>query len=189
MKFSAGGGGSFLKINDKESVVGLFRGDPFEYKQHWINKQGVYCTGEGCPACADDEKKNAQDGGKRKATFRFRLNFVTYDGVEYKPWILEQGWNFYQDLKGLHEGDYNLEKTLVKITRMGTGNMTKYTILPVANKVMTEEELARIGQVKLLELEKKEIFSAPPPHSNTPSYAHRGSQPNGLPPYPDDMEF
>ena len=155
MKFNSGNGNSFLKINDKESVVGIFRGEPYEYRQHWVNKKGELCPGEGCEHCAAGEKPG----------FRFRLNFVTYDAVDYKAWIIEQGWNFYTDLKGLHEGDYDLEKTLVKITRNGTGNMTKYTILPVANRVLTEQEMARIGAVKLLKLEKDEERSQAPAQS------------------------
>lgn len=152
MKFNAGGGGSFVKLGDKESIVGIFKGDPYEFKQHYDNatKKGTLCPGTDCPKCAEGSKP----------AFRFRLNLITYDGAEYKPWILEQGWNFYQDLKALHEGDHDLEKTLVKITRNGTGNGTRYTIFPT--KTVSPEDLSKINQVKLLKLEKEDAPATKP---------------------------
>jgi len=188
MKFNAGSGGSFLKINDKESVIGLFRGDPYEFRQHWENKKGILCEGDECRHCLEDDKKNAMDGGKRKPSFRFRINFVLYDvSGDWKMNIIEQGWNFYNDLKALHEGDYNLERTLVKITRNGTGNMTKYTILPV-NRLITDQDMERIAAVKLLPMDKHE--AAPPRQEMPPQMTHRNHESSFAPPmHADDIPF
>jgi hypothetical protein len=115
------GGQFFVKLKDKESVVGVFRGEPYDFKQHWLSTRSQMCQGTNCPEC--------QKG--TKPSFRFRLNFVVSENGKYASKIFEQGRAVYNDLASLNNSGYALEKTIVKITRTGTDKATKYTILPL----------------------------------------------------------
>lgn len=142
---------NFVKLKDKESAIGVFRGDPYDFRQHWVDKRSVLCTGaeKGCKLCAEKVK----DG------FRFRLNFITKENGGYVPKIFEQGWMVYEQLRALHEGDYKLDKTIVRITRSGTGQNTSYTVIPVPKGDVTpeiEKTLAAIKLHDLKNLEKKD---------------------------------
>jgi hypothetical protein len=147
MKFieqSQTSGKPFLKLKDKESVRGVFRGDPYDFRQHWINQKSVLCTGATtCTQCKEG----------LKSTFRFRLNFfVKDDQGGYSPKIFEQGWTVYSQLRDLHGADYDLEKTVVKITRSGSGTDTSYSVVPLPNGLLTKEVNDKIAQIPLLDL-------------------------------------
>jgi hypothetical protein len=137
----------FIKLQDKESIKGVFRGDPFDFKQHFIKTENksYNCTGNGnCEWCAKGEKPK----------FRFRINFITKDADgNYTAKILEHGARFYTSLKSLHESGYNLEKTVVSITRNGKGTDTTYTILPLPNGVVNESLEKSLSAVKLNDLD------------------------------------
>lgn len=144
----ARGGNDFVKLADGESIIGVFRGDVYDFKQHWDNgaKRGVLCTGrEGCALCLKGEKPS----------FRFRLNLLLKEADAYVPKIFEQGWTVYENLRALHS-DYDLEKTIIKITRSGTEKNTSYTILPVKNGGLTEKQDVDLSKVQLLKLEHGE---------------------------------
>lgn len=149
---SSESGKNFLKLkNDKDSAVGIFRGNPHDFRQHWIkngqNNTSKECKGDGCEYC--------QQG--IKSVFRFRINFVMYDSQQgYFSKVFEQGLTVYETLRGLHQGGYDLEKTLVKITRNGTGNNTTYLIMPVPNGVdlLTPQKLQMVAQVQLHDVSK-----------------------------------
>lgn len=141
---------NFVKLKDGERIVGVFRGDVYKYKQHWSNNKSETCTKEAtgsCPHCAE---------GKRPG-FRFNLNFLTMnsEGV-FEAKIFQGGAKVYNTLKGLHESDYNLEKTMVSIARAGsTKDDTVYTILPTRDCDITEAKEAVISKVPLLDLGPK----------------------------------
>jgi hypothetical protein len=143
MKFrdSSKPAGSFLKLKAGESVRGIFQGEPYEFKQHWVNNKSVLCNNE-CELCKEG----------LKPSFRFRLNFLIKENASYTMKIFEQGWMVYEALKALHEGDYDLSKHLMKITRNGTGTDTTYSIVPVPNGNLTTEQLETISKIPLLEL-------------------------------------
>lgn len=151
MRFSAirdkqdgGGKAAFVKLADGESIKGVFRGDPVHFKQHFVNNTGALCPGLAtCEHCK----------AGLKPAFRFRLNFVTNENGAYVAKIFEQGWIVYESLGSLHE-EYDLQKTVVKITRKGEKQNTSYTIIPLPNG-LTDEQAAKIAAVPLQRLEKK----------------------------------
>lgn len=146
MKFKdsdSSGGGSFVRIKDGENVVGIFQGDPVEYRQHFsqAERKSYVCPESECPRCAAGEK----------SSFRFRLNFLVAEGNSFTPKILEQGWTVYEALRELNK-EYPLEKTLIKFSRKGTDmNDTQYFILP-SSQGLNEEKLAAIKRIELLDL-------------------------------------
>lgn len=159
MKFQEGGGGSeegktFFKLKDKESAKVVFRGDPYEYKQHWINQRGVICVGsEQCPHCKAGNKPG----------FRFRINLLMNENGVFVSKIWEQGWTVYNQLKDIH-ADYDLEKTIVKVARSGSGqNDTSYSILPIPNGAVSMELNQKLSQVPLQVLQH-----VPPSNAATP---------------------
>lgn len=146
MKFRAKSEDSrnFIKLKADESVTGVFRGDPFDYRIHWLQKEqrSVLCEGKECPVC--------QLGDKSK--FRFRVNFVVREGEGYLAKVLEQGWTSYQAMINLQESGYDLEKQVIVITRRGTGLNTSYTIIPSPKGQLNLEQQGKIAVVKLNDL-------------------------------------
>lgn len=127
----------FIKLKDKESVTGVFRGEPYDYRQHWINNRSQVCAGDSCELCASDKKN--------KSTFRFRLNFVMKDTNEpcgYVVKIFEQGWGVYEYLSNLSKSGIALEKMVTKIIRNGSDkNNTTYTVIPLSPIPPTTEKI------------------------------------------------
>ena len=147
--YEGGSGGIFLKLGDGEAVTGVFRGEPFDWRQHWLNGKGIACTGKGCQHCETD-----------KASFRFKINFVVNENGAMTPKIFESGWGFYESLKSLQETGYNLERTTVRLHRSGLKTDTKYTVVPVPNGEINDEVEGQISQIKLLDLKPKNLDQA-----------------------------
>lgn len=146
MKFQATSGGSsknFVKLKSGDSVTGVFRGDPYDFKQHWSNQRSSLCTGEACEKCKAGDKPG----------FRFRINFVTTENGAQVAKIFEQGWTVYDYLRTLNESDYDLEKHTVKITRNGEGTNTTYNIVPLAKGALSAEQEKKIAKVELNKLD------------------------------------
>lgn len=131
-----GGGGSknFLKLKDKESVVGIFMGELHEFSVTW-----------------EGGKSSIVPEGTPNSKFRFRVNVVIKEGAVYVPKIFEQGLMVYKSLAELHE-EYNLQSIAVKITRNGTGTDTTYSLLPLLKQAPTKETLAHLKTIELLPL-------------------------------------
>lgn len=127
----------FIKLKDGEKILGVFRGDLYEFFQVW-------------------ESKEVFDHPTKGASFRFRVNFITKDGTAYVAKVLEQGATVYNMLKDLNE-TYPLEETVVEVRRMGsTKDDTRYSILPVPPKNQpTEASWKIINSVKLIDLKHK----------------------------------
>lgn len=158
-KSSGGGKKNFLKLKAGESVRGVFRGDPVDFRQHWVGGRGIICKGEvNCPLCKEGDK----------AGFRFRLNFIMNENGAYVSKVFEQGWHVYKDLKALHEGDYDLEKHLMKITRQGSDQKTTYSIVPVPNGIITKEIEEKITSVPLQDLSLASEESSEPEGEDLP---------------------
>lgn len=130
---------NYLKLKAGESVRGVFRGNPFPFEQHWHNNKSSVCLGEACPLCKSGNK----------ASFRFRINFVASENGGYTAKVFEQGWTAYEILRSLHESDYDLEKTIVKITRSGAGTDTTYSIVPAPRWEVTPDIEKKISETKL----------------------------------------
>lgn len=112
-------------------------GDLFEYFVLWEAK-----------------KSRVVPEGTPDAKFRFRVNFVTKEGATYVPKIFEQGLTVYKQLAELHK-EYDLESTVVKVTRNGTGTDTTYSLLPLLKQAITKEVAAHLSSLELLQLETK----------------------------------
>lgn len=137
---------NFLKFKPGDFVTGVFRGSLFVFYQHWAkgDERSTVCSGEGCELCAK----------KKSPSMKFRLNFVTKDeSGQFVAKIFEQGFSVFNQLKTLNT-DYPLEKSIVKITRMGSGTDTRYTIMPMPKHEVTPALEAQLAQVKLNDCEK-----------------------------------
>lgn len=150
MKFEARGStdsANYLRMKDKESVKGALVGDLYTFKTHWAGNQSELCSEDNlCPKCATGDKPK----------FRFRVNFIVKGESGYEAKIFEQGWTVYEALRALHEGEYDLEKHLVTISRSGSGkNDTVYTITPAKNGEITPKLAAELVKVQLIDLKHK----------------------------------
>lgn len=135
------GSNNYIKLKDKESVVGVFQGDIHELFVKWENGKAT-------------EVSESTQG----ASFRFRINFVVKDGATFVPKIIEQGVTVYRQLEELH-AEYDLSTIFVKITRNGTGTDTAYSIIPSKAQIK-KEELAHIKTLKLHDLTGKKESQA-----------------------------
>lgn len=143
---------SFLTLNDKEEVTGLFRGEIYTFKRHWVNNRGTECIGTDCPVCKVDPEKNYP-------SFRFRINFVTTKEGQWIAKIFEGGGETY-DLLTSHDKKFDLTKTVVDITRRGLKQNTKYDITPRLDQPITKEMEAKIKLVGLLALSVEKVPEA-----------------------------
>lgn len=140
----------FVRLQDGESIQGVFRGDPFDFMQHWVKGDGsaphsFMCPGEGCEEC---QKGN-------KPGFRFRLNFIVKEGSDYVAKIFEQSKTVYGILRTLNKA-CDVEKKVMKVTRTGSGKQTKYDIEPAGDlSEATEKSLAQVKLNDLQNLESK----------------------------------
>lgn len=152
MKFNASpstdGPKNILKLKDKEIVYGILRGEIYEFYTLW------------------DEGKKSQvvAEGTKGARFRFRVNIIVKDEVGANvAKIFEQGAVVYNELKNLN-GEYDLEKTVLKITRTGSDkNSTSYSIIPT-QKPVDDKAISKV-ELQNLRLESEAPFNttAPPP--------------------------
>jgi hypothetical protein len=125
------GSDSFLKLKDKQSVVGVFVGEPYEFYSVFENQQ----------------QREVPDG-TAGAKFRFRLNFIMKDGQNLVPKIFENSAKVYRQLDEINHEYDGLDTIYVKITRNGEKLETTYSILP-SKMPLTAEEIARIKALKL----------------------------------------
>jgi hypothetical protein len=135
----------FIKLKSGESIQGVFRGDPYDFRIHWLKAESrsVVCDGkELCKLCASGDK----------SSFRFRLNFIVKEGEDYLAKVIEQGWTSYQALINLQESGYDLEKQIIQISRQGTGLNTSYSIIPSPKGMVTPDKEALINAVVLNDL-------------------------------------
>jgi hypothetical protein len=132
-------GGAFIKLKDGETVMGILRGDVKDFYVVW-----------------ESGKPTEVPEGTPKARFRFRINLVTIgaDGA-LEPKILEQGPMLYKALKEL-SADYELDKTVIKIKRSGSGmNDTEYSVIPLP-KAPSEKTMKALETLELLSLESED---------------------------------
>jgi hypothetical protein len=158
---------NYVKLKSGESVVGVLRGEPFEFRIHWTDSKSSVCPGDGCAICPI-----------KKSSFRFRVNFITKESSKENPHefayvakVLEMGWNFYDDLRALNEEYDPIENYAIKITRQGEKLSTKYSILPVSNGLITPEKEKEISKVALNNLgHLTEQEQAPHPSTQQEEY-------------------
>lgn len=134
---------NFLTLNDKEEVTGLFRGELYTYKRHWLDNRSQECSGKECLICKAEPEKFP--------SFRFRINFVTTRDGQWIAKIFEGGGETYDLLTGLDK-KFDLTKTVIDITRRGLKQNTKYDITPRLDQPVTKEVETKVKAVTLLAL-------------------------------------
>lgn len=116
----------FLRLNDKEEAIGIFKGEIYTFKRHWFNNRGQECQGANCQICKTDPEN--------KPSFRFiRINFIVLKDEEWTAKAFEGGSELYDTLSILDQ-KFDLSKTLIEITRWGIKQKTKYDVLPILTK-------------------------------------------------------
>ena len=135
---------NFVKLKSGESIQGVFRGDLYEFRMHWIDDRSVLCP---------EDKTCEPCNNKLQASFKFRVNFITKEGNDYSAKVLQQGWRFYQNIRALDYELKGLEHFLVKITRHGSAkNDTSYTIIPISGGPLSKEQEEKLNAVQLNDL-------------------------------------
>jgi hypothetical protein len=157
MKFTASvgeGSKNYIRLNDKESVQGVLRGDPIDYYKHWTGGKTITCPGGLCDLCKQGQRPS----------FRFKLNMIVNENGALTAKIFEGGWKVYKALKDLHESGWNLEKTSIRISRSGSSiNDTVYSVSPLPNGTITEDAEKKLAAVKLNDLGGQEEDPSFPP--------------------------
>lgn len=129
----------FIKLKDGDAVKGIVTGDECIYYKKWVDGKTVDCSPE--------------DEG---SSFRFMVNMLVNEEGTYKAKILDQGRKVYEALRDLSTDGYELDRTVIKISRAGSGlNDTRYTILPVPNGVLNDTQLEELSSIELHKLERK----------------------------------
>lgn len=146
-KSSAGAGSAehFLKIKNGESVRGIFRGESFDFFQHFDDgAPKTICPGSSsCDLCKS---------GKRPG-WRFRLNFLVRTNGAWTAYIFEQGTRVYNQLVTLNK-TFPLETTPVVISRTGSDKATTtYSVLPAQQAPISPETLQSIEHIPLRNLD------------------------------------
>lgn len=134
-----------LKIEDGKNVVGVFRGEVVRFYQHWANGRSTICPGrDTCALCA------SPDEDTRKATGRFRINFIAKEATGLTARVFEGGRRVYSQLEQINK-DIPLESVWVRIARTGKGNQTQYmiTVLPGEAGMVKAAENKAIVAVEL----------------------------------------
>ena len=133
----------FIKLKDGESVSGILRGELNETFVLW-----------------EAGKSREVPEGTPGAKLRFKVNMVIKEGSSYVARILEGGQLMYKQLAQLAE-DYELDATVIKVSRSGTGLDTEYAVIPAPPKAqVAKEAMAFIETLELHELGEKPAQSA-----------------------------
>lgn len=142
---------NFLKLNDQEEITGLFIGEIYTFKRHWVNQRGVECSGPGCSICNVDKENYP--------AFRFRINVAVSSNGQWVPKVFEGGGETYDLLTSLDK-KFDLTRTLVDIKRRGVKQNTKYDILPRLDQPITQEMESKIRALKAHELSTAPVVGA-----------------------------
>lgn len=127
----------YIRLKDRESVIGVLAGDLHEFAQIW-----------------KDGKSTDVPEGTAGASFRFRVNMLVKEGSSYVAKVFEQGVTVYKTLSEI-AADWPIESTVIKITRSGSSiSDTSYSITPQKQE-LTPETLAHLKTIKLHDLSGK----------------------------------
>ena len=148
-EWSSGIGKYIVKIEEGKSVLGNFRGEVVRFYQHWAGGRPSICPGrETCPLC------NGTDEDSKKATGRFRVNFlIKGDDGNPSAMIFEAGRRVYDQMIQINK-DIPLEKAWVRIARTGSKQNTQYllSVLPGDAGVVKPAQEKQLLSVKLHDL-------------------------------------
>jgi len=145
-----------LRLEDNQSVIGILRGEPYEYRTHWGEGKSYVCSGDGCTFCQEGKKSN----------FRFRMEiFLPKMGIK----ILDQGYQFYKSLREINE-KAPLETRVIKITRKGALRDTKYFVELMPDEV-NPALIDKINQLPKLKMDQGLTSREIPPYAS-PDFSH-----------------
>jgi hypothetical protein len=132
----------FIKLASGDSIVGVFRGEPFKFPVHWVGRRSSVCPQVGCALCA----------GGDKAKWRFRLNMAVLESGKWVSRVFEQGMRVYRNLGQIDAKVAPLDSSQVKITRLGAGSedttynvMVTGTVTPAAHEAISRLPLIPLG--------------------------------------------
>ena len=147
---------AFLKLPQGLTNIRILDAEPVSRWQHWVPQanRSITCPGKGCPICELNRiaKKNGEDKpySQRKT---HSLNVINRTTGELE--VLEQGNNFFEDLRILR-GEYgDVRDYDIKIRRTGLKTNTKYRIDAEDATPLTDDEKA------IERHDLKEYFAAP----------------------------
>lgn len=133
-------------LNDRDSIVGAFVGNPLAREVHWGGYQYDDCSGVDCPYCRIGQS----------AQFRVSMNFFVPEKNEMR--IIEGGDRWFRDLLKVRN-KYGLDKWFFEVERRHDTSKSwpRYSILP--DRKIGAAQLETIHSYKLHDL--KAIFSQP----------------------------
>ena len=132
---ATGEGGSFVKLESGQSIVGVFRGEVLEFFMSWPK--------------GGDKKVSLEPfvGGKS----RFKANFIVHEDGKFVAKVFEFGIRVNNMIAAIQD-DCDLPKTKIRITRQGTDKNTTWTINPITKEPLTAKQLKEIDAVELSQL-------------------------------------
>lgn len=134
----SGGASKYLRLSDGDVVYCILKGEIKTSYQKW--------TG----STYEPAKK-----GEQGASLRFKVNAVVFEDKKPVAKILEGGGHLYFDLKNINE-EFPLETTMIKITRTGVKQNTRFTVSVAGPKAQPDEKTMKtIEQLELHSLESK----------------------------------
>lgn len=123
------GGQDYIKVKAGQKVkVHVLSAEPYTFFQHFFNtiQRSAVCPGDGCPACA------ANDKDMRKRT---QHSFVVAD-EEGNVKVWNMGNETAEKVKNIYDTyESSLDSVDLVVNRTGTGKDTSYGVTPVAAKI------------------------------------------------------
>lgn len=156
-----GGAARFLKIESgKPPVAAIFRGEPRLFQSHFDNatRRSSECTGDGCVGCKTSQPKD-----------RFRVNAIVREGDSYVSKIFEGNGFTYDHVVSLMKAGYEIEKTVLMISKTGSGTQAKTIITPTPKPLSPEAE-AIISKTPLLKLTNDQEGQPPGQEAGDPGF-------------------
>lgn len=148
------GPSNFIRLKDGETISGICRGEIREAWVIWENKV-----------------KSEVEAGTPGAKFNFRVNFIVKEGAVYVAKVLENGIQIYKQLAALSK-QWEIEETVIFISREGSGLETEYTVMPAPPKQQaTKEAMEHIATIELNDLEPQVAEPTPPPKKEVKNHA------------------
>jgi hypothetical protein len=138
-----------LSLKDGESKVGVFRGEPFQFYQHWVNGRTFPCSLKSPAGCEHCKAGN-------KGSWKFRINFIVLEEGQFVAKVFDGGGKLYDQIVALGK-EYDLSTYKMKISRTGTTkDNTVWSAMPAKDGAIPPSELALIEKVQLTKLDDVE---------------------------------
>jgi hypothetical protein len=151
---SSGKNVEFTKFPEGITKIRIVDDAPHIRWTHWLNQQkrSVNCPGKGCPIC---EVRKSQKAKKEPYTYNMgrRFSMQVLNRNTGKLELMEQGINFFEDLKDLRETLEDKDLTFldvdIAVKRRGTGKDGTSYRLDIDEKYPLSEEDKKLISEKL----------------------------------------